>query len=444
MTHWEKQIYVSKKQDGVYGCEAPHPRASPSTSLAGPCSCHFYTTQPSPTTTIQPFNMTTTSNLEVSLIETTPIEEVISSCPSEVESDTISDDGGHFFEGAEKLLEVWFDADDDPNAKSLRLIPYDEIEALLEIAQCHILHFKTNGILDSYVLSESSMFISDNRVIMKTCGTTKLLDSVERLLQLADKYAGLTKVANVYYSRKNFLKPDLQPAIHQNFDSEVDHLDAFFEEGAAYCMGSLKEHRWYLYTMSMPQAPPAHPDHTLEICMTNIPDDTLAVYSKAVSADGPECTRLGGIDKLVPEGTLIHEELFDPVGYSMNGLLPDSDQYVTIHITPEPDFCYVSFETNQREECLYRQTLKVLDCFKPREFLMTVFANDISKSGTETQLMLWNQDIPGYTRTSLQFLRLQYDTLVYAQFTQRQFVGKKKPVFKKRRLVHGPGSDSDE
>lgn len=48
----------------------------------------------------------------------------------------------------------------------------------------------------------------------------------------------------------------------------------------------------------------------------------------------------------------------------MNGLIPDSDQYVTIHVTPEPKFSYVSFETNQRRECLYEQTLKVLNCFK--------------------------------------------------------------------------------
>lgn len=67
---------------------------------------------------------------------------------------------------------------------------------------------------------------------------------------------------------------------------------------------------------------------------------------------------------MVPHGAVIHEELFEPVGYSMNALVPDTDQYVTIHITPEPDFCYASFETNQRKQCLYKQTLKVIECFK--------------------------------------------------------------------------------
>jgi len=365
--------------------------------------------------------------------------------PFEISDEEI-EDSGHFFEGAEKLLEIWFDKESNPLATSLRAIPLPEIEALLEIACCHILHFRTNGVLDSYVLSESSLFISDTRIILKTCGSTKLLDAIDHLLHLAKKYANMDTVANVYYSRKNFLKPELQPFLHKNFDNEVEHLDSFFEEGAAYCMGSLKQHRWYLYTMSTPQAPPVFADHTLEICMTKIPEEVLRVYSKAVCKNGEECTRLGGIDKLVPEGTLIHEELFDPVGYSMNGLIPNSDQYVTIHITPEPDFCYISFETNQREDCLYQQTLKVLECFQPNEFLMTVFANDKSKSAIDTQLELWNQDLPGYRRASVQFLRLQYDTLVYAQYVRRDAITvmKTKNVPKKRKLVARPITDTED
>lgn len=90
---------------------------------------------------------------------------------------------------------------------------------------------------------------------------------------------------------------------------------------------------------------------------------------------------IGGIRNLCPDETRIHDELFVPVGYSMNGVLPDSDEYITvtihlisflninrsnlsIHITPEPNFSYVSFETNQRRVCLYEQALKVLRCFR--------------------------------------------------------------------------------
>ncbi len=33
----------------------------------------------------------------------------------------------------------------------------------------------------------------------------------------------------MFYSRKNYLRPDLQLSIHQSFDQEVAHLDELFE-----------------------------------------------------------------------------------------------------------------------------------------------------------------------------------------------------------------------
>ena len=51
--------------------------------------------------------------------------------------------------------------------------------------------------------------------------------------------------------------------------------------------------------------------------------------------------------ELLP-GAKVHDFLFDPCGYSLNGLLFDA--YVTIHVTPEDSFSYASFETNVRTE----------------------------------------------------------------------------------------------
>lgn len=51
---------------------------------------------------------------------------------------------------------------------------------------------------------------------------------------------------------------------------------------------------------------------------------------------------------------------------------------MTIHITPEPEFSYVSFETNI-QAASYREIIcKVLETFHPGKFVITIFANEVS------------------------------------------------------------------
>ncbi|KHJ86341.1 S-adenosylmethionine decarboxylase proenzyme [Oesophagostomum dentatum] len=278
---------------------------------------------------------------------------------------------------------------------------------MLDIARCKVLHSAHTDYIDSYVLSESSLFVSERRLILKTCGSTRLLAALPTIIQLAKDYGGFDQVVSVYYSRKNFLRPELQPEEHRSFDAEVEYLDGFFHDGHAYCMGSLKQDRWYLYTYHVPQPITKAPDHTLEILMTDLDEDVLHTFTREACEDGKECTERAGINRIVPKGTLIHEELFEPCGYSMNAFLPDSDHYATIHVTPEKEFSFASFETNQDIICPYKQTLEVLKCFRPGKLLMTVFANDTSVKGREAQQQLWDRELPGYKRTNVQFVRLE-------------------------------------
>ncbi|CAI4227560.1 unnamed protein product [Auanema sp. JU1783] len=327
----------------------------------------------------------------------------------------------YFFEGAEKLLELWFESSQHEEKCSLRNIPRSELDAMLDIARCKILQSSHQKELDSYVLSESSLFISDHRIIMKTCGSTRLLQALPVILNLAKQYSNLDNVVSVYYSRKNFLRPDLQPELHFNFDSEVQYLDSFFEGGHAYCMGSLKQDRWYLYTMHRQQqhAPQKTADNTLEILMTDLDENVMKTFTRETCDDAKECTERSGIDRLMPSDFEIQDELFDPCGYSMNAYKETTDQYATIHVTPEKAFSFASFETNQDSWCLYKQTKKVINTFRPGKLLMTVFANDMSVKGKDAQQQLWDRELPGYRRTNLQFVRLETETLVYANFVRK-------------------------
>jgi len=51
--------------------------------------------------------------------------------------------------------------------------------------------------------------------------------------------------------------------------------------------------------------------------------------------------------------------------------------YWTIHITPEPEFSYVSFETNLSQTSYDDLVSKVVDVFKPGKFVTTLFVNQV-------------------------------------------------------------------
>ncbi|VDP43080.1 unnamed protein product [Heligmosomoides polygyrus] len=99
----------------------------------------------------------------------------------------------YFFEGAEKLLELWFGSRNGRGG-SLRLIPRFELDNMLDIAKCKVLQSAHTEFIDSYVLSESSLFVSERRLILKTCGSTRLLAALPTILQLAADYGGLDQV----------------------------------------------------------------------------------------------------------------------------------------------------------------------------------------------------------------------------------------------------------
>ncbi|BES87433.1 unnamed protein product [Nesidiocoris tenuis] len=300
----------------------------------------------------------------------------------------------NFFEGVEKLLEIWFKPKSAGPKGDLRNIPRESLESLLKIVHCEIISFSRNDKVDAYVLSESSMFVAERRFILKTCGTTTPLMCLKPLLNLVEEHAGFVEVEEIFYSRKNFKRPDLQKALHRSFQNEVAFLDSVFENGVSFCMGESEDDCWYLYTLqrSKPdilavdsndsnnnreqEGKSLNPDQTLEILMTDLDPRLMAIFTKKQSANAEEATRRSGIDTIIP-GMKIDDFLFEPCGYSMNGIR-NGGEYMTIHITPEPEFSYVSFETNVAQDSYLDVIRRVLDVFKPGKFVLTLFANKAS------------------------------------------------------------------
>ena len=74
--------------------------------------------------------------------------------------------------------------------------------------------------------------------------------------------------------------------------------------------------------------------------------------------------------------------LFTPCGFSANGVIPaprgpDATHYFTVHVTPEPNCSYASFETNVPSKQTGRETADVIEqvvnIFRPGRFSVTLF-----------------------------------------------------------------------
>jgi len=86
------------------------------------------------------------------------------------------------FEGTEKRLEIEVNCSNEVNLR--KSISTDKWSKMLEFAKCLILSKTSNNVFDSYILSESSLFVFEKKIIMKTCGTTTLLLCLPFFLQL--------------------------------------------------------------------------------------------------------------------------------------------------------------------------------------------------------------------------------------------------------------------
>lgn len=284
------------------------------------------------------------------------------------------------FEGYEKRLEISFSESPllvDPHGRGLRALSQSQINSILEPAKCTIVAKLSNMDFDSYVLSESSLFVYPYKIILKTCGTTMLLMSIPVILNLAAELS--LSVMAVKYSRGSFKFPEAQPAPHRSFSEEVAVLNLFFGRlasgGTAYVIGNpyRPNRNWHVYYAT---EKPELPMVTIEMCMAGLHSEKATVFFKnsvnGNASSAKEMTARSGISHIIPEMEICDFE-FEPCGYSMNGI--NGKALSTIHVTPEEGFSYASYEAMGFEPSMisYGNLIqRVLMCFEPANFSVAV------------------------------------------------------------------------
>ena len=264
------------------------------------------------------------------------------------------------FEGPEKNLQVVFNKL-YYDTGTLRAISQERYQEMLNYAKCKILTSMSNEKWTSYILRESSLFVYDDRIILKTCGTTPLLNALDDII-LIGKELNL-KPAAILYWRKNFSNPHLQAPVHQNFENEVNFLDEHLggDSRTALLGPTDKDHFYFYYSELLPKDQFDPIFDTFEIKMHEIHPKKAENFIWEKEPKRPDT--LNEVYEKLPDYK-IDEFFFEPCGYSMNGI--NKENYETMHITPEGTCSYISFETNDKNYINSQvKEINIIEVFKP-------------------------------------------------------------------------------
>jgi S-adenosylmethionine decarboxylase len=198
---------------------------------------------------------------------------------------------------------------------------------------------------------------------MITCGQTRLVEA----LCLAIQTLGSDQIDLLVFERKNEFFPHLQPS---RFDDDVTCIREMVP-GMIAKYGHKERNHLKVFFSAKPFEP-VKKDMTVEILMHNLHPQILPAFD----AQGDNLERIRhqlGLWHLM-EDFSIQDHLFSPRGYSLNALREHA--YYTIHVTPECEGSYASFETNQHFSSntdLKKLIEKVADTFQPADFVVILF-----------------------------------------------------------------------
>ena len=210
--------------------------------------------------------------------------------------------------------------------------------------------------------------------------------------------------------------PERQVGPHRDWKREVEYLDSIFHNGAAYTIGKVNADHWLLYITDLDtstfispeiQIQNPHPDYTIEILMSGLSSKACQSFFFSDPMDDSPSTRGSaiseqiGISQIFPtSSTTLDAYAFQPCGYSSNALIKfgpngpvqeitndltqrvHGEGYYTIHVTPEEEWSYASFECNIPPSCstfshkfpdVKSLIKRVVNIFEPSRITLTLF-----------------------------------------------------------------------
>ena len=249
-----------------------------------------------------------------------------------------------FFEGSEKKAEIIIDA---TQISLIADLEENFWQALVQCCNAKILSTIENKDCKAFLLSESSLFVWHDRLLIITCGNTRLVHSVEYFIQ----QVGVSKIQQITYQRKNEYFAHAQLS---SFGDDIALLGQYVK-GQSFRFGELDGHHNYIFNQdtnfNFHQEDKSYELIAYQICQKA--SDKLTTLGLAAN----EIREFLQLDRLLA-GYILDDFVFEPFGYSINAI--KGMHYLTIHITPQASSSYVSIQANINLIALAPDFLRIL------------------------------------------------------------------------------------
>jgi S-adenosylmethionine decarboxylase len=266
------------------------------------------------------------------------------------------------FEGKEKRLEVFFSCAN--REKSLRTVSMAIWTNIINQANASIMLSSSSPQFDSFVLSESSMFVYDCNILLITCGQTTVLSVLPSITALAQDLD--MQLDYMQYSHSNFRYPMLQSSPYSNIEIETSYMKTVDRDVQFTEVACTKNLSWYCWTVFQ-RAHKVRPIYTLYL--EDIDRQVALQYTQhTIERSGVHILEHAKLLTILQElGTLLDAYAFHPCGLSANGENKSQDGHWTLHVTPEPCNSFVSLEFCMDDDTQTRTISNFIKYWKPQK-----------------------------------------------------------------------------
>jgi S-adenosylmethionine decarboxylase len=242
----------------------------------------------------------------------------------------------------------------------------------------------------AFILSESSLFIWKNRLMILTCGTSPLINAVEFFMQQFKQLP-----LHIIYQRQQELSTAVQVT---SFDQDVIRLNQYINGQCIYLYtGNFAKQQLYWgvrqpYNTKTEKLIAVVPEANFEWCGYQLSTEVCNQLMDPLITSDAVRRLLEIAEWLENQETkwIIDDYSFSPYGYSLNVI--NQQQFITLHLTPEQPYSYISVCSNSDISSLISSLINVLQP-KISRFIQFTDINNVHNTVNEPTTLVTDKRI---------------------------------------------------